>query len=54
MDIEKFGKSSILSATCRFKIGLVDLTGPAAFGSEAERCVIITHRGFLRENLSSI
>ena len=30
MDIEKFGKSSILYARCRFKIALVDLTGPAA------------------------
>ena len=37
------GKSSILSARCRSKIALVDLTGPAAFGSEAEQCVIITH-----------
>ena len=38
MDIEKLGKSSILSARCRSKIALVDLTGPAAFGLEAERC----------------
>ena len=38
----KLGKSSILSARCRFKIALVDPTGPAAFGPEAERCVIIT------------
>ena len=43
MDIEKIGKPSILSARRRSKIALVDLTGPAAFGSEAERCVIATH-----------
>ena len=42
MDIEKLGKSSILSARCRSKIAFVDLTGPATFGSEAERCVKIT------------
>ena len=54
MDIEKLGKSSILSARCRSKIALVYLTGPAAFGSEAESCVIITHRVVLRENLSSV
>ena len=41
--IEKLGKSTILSARCRSKIALFDQTGPAAFGSEAERCVIITH-----------
>ena len=33
----KLGKSSILPTRCCFKIALVNLTGPAAFGSEAER-----------------
>ena len=50
MDIEKLSKSSILSTRCCFKIALVDLTEPAAFGSEAERCVIKnTLRGFQRQ-----
>ena len=54
MDIEKLGKSSILSVRCHSKISLVYLTGPAAFGAEAERCVIITRRGVLREDLLNI
>ena len=31
MDIEKLGKSSILSARCSSKIALVDLAGPVAW-----------------------
>ena len=44
--VEKLGNSSILSPRCRSNItvifAIVDLTRPAAFASEAERCVIIT------------
>ena len=49
MDIEKLGKSSILSARCHTKIALINLTGPAATGSEAERCFDNTLRGFKRK-----
>ena len=48
---QKLGKPSILSARCRSNIAVVDLTGPAAFSSEAERCVIITRRVVARENV---